>query len=831
MASEVRPTLLFVVHAWGGGVIHYARLLRNHVASRVNVVFAWGIEDRWFHISARDPESPDQSFDLADGIEAPLAALRALDVRRVDLLCTIGLQAHVGTLLDRLAVPFDVTFQAYELLANNNTHLLGQDGHYLGERAVSALANSIERSRPVEHVLRTADRRIACSRDLAWRASRLLPGYPILPVRPPEPGEPHKVVPTLPILRAHEPLRVLVLGRLAPHKGLGVIREVARIADAESFPIELLCLGEPQVPPSDLPASPRVRILGRYDVDALKTIVPPLRPHLAWLPFVWPETHSFVLSEVMALGLPVLATGIGAVPERVEGRAATWLLPLEEASPEGFFRWFERLARERLATPPQWMPTGHLPPLVPDFYARDYLAPLCGREPARAGFGARPLRRVYDGYKTIRRLLGRSRKGIPGTGPKFDTIAPRTRAASPRPKAPDASVWDELARSGRAPRPPAVVDVIVPVYRGHDDTLACLHSVLANRNTTAYELVVIDDAGPEPDLAGALDAIAARGLIDLVRNKANQGFVRSVNAGMARHPDRDAILLNSDTIVYGDWIDRLRAHRLGKTKIGTITPWSNNATLLSYPVTFESNNFDLEIDFAALDRLAAGELAGEACELPTGVGFCLYVSRDCLDDVGAFNADAFGRGYGEENDFCLRAAARGWRNIAACDVFVRHTGEVSFRTDAAEAQRRAAAALLELHPRYMELIAAFMRADPLRPYRERLDLARLRRWGSGRLVVRFGDDGSGGGDAPIEDAARVVHVCPSPDDAEAFVMKPVADLVLPNLPRLPIGDAEAAARLLFGLGAVGARMKASTGLTANQARFAREICAKLGQPC
>jgi hypothetical protein len=45
---------------------------------------------------------------------------------------------------------------------------------------------------------------------------------------------------------------------------------------------------------------------------------------------------------------------------------------------------FARLLRERLATPPVWMPTGHLPPLVADFYAREYLAPLCGDEPARS---------------------------------------------------------------------------------------------------------------------------------------------------------------------------------------------------------------------------------------------------------------------------------------------------------------------------------------------------------------------------------------------------------------------------------------------------------------
>jgi glycosyltransferase involved in cell wall biosynthesis len=408
MATPPRPTLLLLVHALGGGTIHYARRLRDLVAPRVNVVFAWGVDDRSFHISTRDPERPEQSFDLALGLDAPIAALRALAVRRVDLLCTVGLQAHVGALLDRLAVPFDVTLTGYELIAAN-AHLMDPDGRFIGERACATAAGG--RSPSASPLLAGAERRIACSRDLAWRAGRFLPGYQILPALLPEPGEPHKVAPRLPTLRAGEPLRVLVLGRLAPHKGLATIRELARIADARNFPIEIICLGEAQVPASELPTSPRVRLLGRYDVDRLKAIVPRLRPHLAWLPFVVPETHSFVLSEVMRLRLPLIATGIGAVPERVEGRPATWLLPFEEASPEGFLRWFEKLAGERLATPPHWMPTDHLPPLAPEFYERDYLAPLCGRAPVRSTFAARPmraLRRVYDRYEIIRRHLGRS---------------------------------------------------------------------------------------------------------------------------------------------------------------------------------------------------------------------------------------------------------------------------------------------------------------------------------------------------------------------------------------------------------------------------------------
>jgi O-antigen biosynthesis protein len=410
-------------------------------------------------------------------------------------------------------------------------------------------------------------------------------------------------------------------------------------------------------------------------------------------------------------------------------------------------------------------------------------------------------------------------------------ILPRPKSL--RPKAPPASVWGELAR-GRSPPEKPVVDVIVPIYRGHDDTLACIHSVLASANTTAYELVVINDDSPEPDLVGALRTIEALGLIHLVHNDANQGFVRSVNMGMARHPERDAILLNSDTIVHGSWIDRLRAHRLASKKVGTITPWSNNATILSYPVTCANN--DLELDFAELDRLAAGKLAGVACDIPTGVGFCFYVSRDCLNDIGPFNSRAFGRGYGEENDFCLRAAVRGWRNIAACDVFVRHTGEVSFREDGVEARRLASAALLKLHPRYNDLIAAFIRADPLRPHRQTLDLARLARWGGGQILLIFGDHSSGGRHASVEneaslvaqDSVRVVHVHPLPDDAQTFGMT-VADLLLPNLPRLATRDVAAAVQTLARIGVARTQIDSMRSYAPEQSRFVRELCAKLGR--
>jgi glycosyltransferase involved in cell wall biosynthesis len=370
-----RPTLLIVVHAWGGGAIRYARELAQHVSASADVVFAWGVDNRSFHISKRDPEVPDLSFELADGLDAPVRALRELHVTRADLLCLVGLESYIDELLDRLAVPFDVTHLGYEIVALKFPQF-GSDGRYIGEEVFASKVAEALQSQRLPRYLDKAARRMAASRDAAWRAARLMPGLPILPVRFPERVDPQKVVPRLVPLAAGEPLRVLVLGRLAWHKGLATIREVAQLADGENFPIEIAALGELQVGPPDVPTSPRIRVLGSYADDELEPIVRRLNPHLAWLPFPIPETHSFALSDVMSFGLPLVATGIGAVSERVEGRPATWLVPPQEATASRFSQLFKQLGASSFSIPPVWLPTSHLPPLAEGFYEHDYLTPL-----------------------------------------------------------------------------------------------------------------------------------------------------------------------------------------------------------------------------------------------------------------------------------------------------------------------------------------------------------------------------------------------------------------------------------------------------------------------
>jgi GT2 family glycosyltransferase/glycosyltransferase involved in cell wall biosynthesis len=266
------------------------------------------------------------------------------------------------------------------------------------------------------------------------------------------------------------------------------------------------------------------------------------------------------------------------------------------------------------------------------------------------------------------------------------------------------------------------VDIIIPVYRGLKETLDCINSVLASAVPQACVLV-IDDATDEPALATALDALAASGNITLLRNTTNQGFVAAVNRALQVHPTHDAVLLNSDTMVFGDWLRRLRAAAYSAPGVGTATPFSNNGTIVSYPI--EPGSPITHGDAAALQALAAATHPGVSIEIPVGVGFCFYLRRDCLSDIGNFDASVFGRGYGEETDFCLRARARGWSHRLAADVFVYHAGGLSFGSSREALLTRSERLLKLRYPGYQRLIADFLTKDPLHGLRRELDEKRL----------------------------------------------------------------------------------------------------------
>ena len=303
-----------------------------------------------------------------------------------------------------------------------------------------------------------------------------------------------------------------------------------------------------------------------------------------------------------------------------------------------------------------------------------------------------------------------------------------------------------LASTPPPTNPGHPVDIIVPVYRGLEDTRCCIESVLAYAHTykTPFRLIAINDASPDPEVTAWLrDKAAQDTRLMLLENPENLGFVGTVNRGMALSTSNDVILLNSDAEVANDWLDRMVRSAWSDPRIASVTPFSNNATICSYPRFCEDNALPEGYDTARLDTLFAGTNSGQAVDVPTGVGFCMYIRRDCLAEVGLFDVASFGKGYGEENDFCQRAAKAGWRNLHLLDTFVRHAGGVSFGAAKSPREQEAMNILRRLHPDYEREVHQFVAIDPARSARQMVDLARTRESGV-PVVLAVMHDRAGG---------------------------------------------------------------------------------------
>jgi GT2 family glycosyltransferase/2-polyprenyl-3-methyl-5-hydroxy-6-metoxy-1,4-benzoquinol methylase/glycosyltransferase involved in cell wall biosynthesis len=288
---------------------------------------------------------------------------------------------------------------------------------------------------------------------------------------------------------------------------------------------------------------------------------------------------------------------------------------------------------------------------------------------------------------------------------------------------PDAAHTEGRAEGAPAARP---VDIVVPVYGAREETLACLASVRAHARGD-WRLMVIDDASPDPALWPALEAVAAaEPRMRLLRNPENLGFVATVNRALGESEGRDVLLLNSDTVVAAEFLERLQASTYADSTTGIVSALSNNATICSVPEFCRPNPLPPGHTIDSFAALVARTSLHLRPELVTAVGFCMYVRAEVIARIGVMDVERFGRGYGEENDWCERALAAGFAIRLADDVFVWHAGEASFGADTAPLKTTNRDVLEGLHPGFFAKVARFIEANPLAPVHENLRLA-LRR--------------------------------------------------------------------------------------------------------
>jgi GT2 family glycosyltransferase len=254
------------------------------------------------------------------------------------------------------------------------------------------------------------------------------------------------------------------------------------------------------------------------------------------------------------------------------------------------------------------------------------------------------------------------------------------------------------------------VAIVVPIYNAAEDLARCL-ATLVSWTTLPVRLILIDDASPDPAVAVILDQYQGRPNIEIHRSVENRGFVRTANHGIALAGRDDVVLLNSDAAVGPRWLEGLRAAAYSQPRHGSATPMSNNAGAFSFPVA-GSDNALAGGSLVIASRLAAQGAGPYYPTVPTGHGFCLYLRRDCLDEIGVLDAVAFPRGYGEENDLAMRAGRLGWTHVLDDRTLVFHKRSASFRDEQVSLMREGRERLDARYPDYTPLVEA-MKVDPL----------------------------------------------------------------------------------------------------------------------
>ena len=265
------------------------------------------------------------------------------------------------------------------------------------------------------------------------------------------------------------------------------------------------------------------------------------------------------------------------------------------------------------------------------------------------------------------------------------------------------------------------VTIIVPIYNAVDDVRQCLASLV--RNTTAKAtLCLIDDASPDPGITNLLQRYENFANVEILVNETNLGFTGTVNRGMA-HASGDVVLLNSDTVVGPRWLENLRLAAYSDAGVGTVTAISDNAGAFSCPVPGEKNRTPLALFDDDTARLMFQESVRVYPDVPTGNGFCLYIKRAVIEKIGFLDIENFPRGYGEENDFCLRAMSAGFHHLIDDSTYVFHREGSSFEGARGDLMKAGGATINRLYPHYDRLVALAFTAPPLARAREAARIA------------------------------------------------------------------------------------------------------------
>jgi glycosyltransferase involved in cell wall biosynthesis/GT2 family glycosyltransferase len=247
-------------------------------------------------------------------------------------------------------------------------------------------------------------------------------------------------------------------------------------------------------------------------------------------------------------------------------------------------------------------------------------------------------------------------------------------------------------KEGRPPLPFVVsseqyserVDVVVPVFNALAYVKKCMEAIRTRRDGFAVKAIVVNDGSDEITTAWLREYCQDKPMFQLIEHASNQGYTKAVNTGLRASTAQYVVTLNSDTLVTRGWLRGLVRCITSDPKIGIVGPLSNAASWQNVPELYdESGAFAVnKLPSSISPDDMAGVVAAASKHIyprsPFVNGFCFMIKRQVIDAVGFMDEENFPDGYGEENDYCIRAADAGFELAIADECYVFHAKSKSF---------------------------------------------------------------------------------------------------------------------------------------------------------
>ncbi len=353
--EDRRRTVLAVVHDGSGGAVFAAEDLAGVLGQDYRVLLLKSALDRWTVYRIRDGALvPERRYAFAQPwrLHEPLdeerrGVLAALcedfRVELVHLHHLLGSGPDLPLTISRRGLP--VVFSGHDFFSICPTaHLLDHAGRYCAGTCTPGAGECLPDRRFIDgplpvlkhhYVLDHRERMAAAleccaavvvpsasAADLLTRFFPRLEG-PRLNVIGPGRDLARCALARAP--RRGKPARVICPGHLDRVKGAALIAELQALNAAAGAPFEFHFLGRPA--PDLHPEHAGGICHGEYRRDELPALIGSIRPSFALLASICAETWSFTLSECWAAGVPVFATDLGALRERIAAHGGGWCFP------------------------------------------------------------------------------------------------------------------------------------------------------------------------------------------------------------------------------------------------------------------------------------------------------------------------------------------------------------------------------------------------------------------------------------------------------------------------------------------------------------------------